>query len=305
MKLTALDLFCGAGGSSTGAKHAGVWVKYAINHWRIAIKTHAANHRKTKHVCNSIQNTDPHLFGDVDMIIASPECTNHSRAKGAKPRDEISRATAWEVIRYARVIRPRYIVVENVPDFRLWHKYRDWLKQLSDIGYGIREQVINSADHGVPQSRARLFVMVALDKEPAEVLPTTFPLRTAREIIRWNEYPFRPVSEKSESTQRKVAEGIKNVGPNEPFLVVYYGSGPGWQSLDRPLRTVTTKDRFGLVVPGPNGHRIRMLQPDELLDAMGFPVSYKLYGTRQNKICLLGNAVCPPVMENIIKTMVA
>lgn len=303
--MIALDLFCGAGGSSTGAKRAGVWVRYAVNHWQIAIKTHAANHRRTKHICSNVRNIDPRFFAGVDMIIASPECTNHSRAKGAKPRDEISRATAWEVVRYAKIIRPRYIVVENVPDFRLWQSYRDWLKQLSDLGYGIREQIINSVDHGVPQSRARLFVMAALDKQPAEVSPTTFPFRTAKEIVRWNEYPFRPVSEKSESTQRKVAEGIKNVGPNEPFLVVYYGSGPGWQSLDRPLRTVTTKDRFGLVVPSPDGHRIRMLQPDELLDAMGFPTDYKLYGSRRDKVCLLGNAVCPPVMESIVRTLVA
>ncbi|MDD3040813.1 DNA cytosine methyltransferase [Bacteroides sp.] len=169
--VTVIDLFCGAGGSSSGASAAGAWVKYAVNHWAVAIKTHKANHSKTHHIQNRLELVDPRQFHGVDMIIASPECTNHSRAKGAKPRDEQSRATAFEVIRFADLIRPRWIVVENVPDFQSWALYPVWLQALNKLGYGTREQILNSADFGIPQTRQRYFMTAELGKVPQRLNP--------------------------------------------------------------------------------------------------------------------------------------
>jgi len=90
--------------------------------------------------------------------------------------------------------------------------------------------------------------------------------------------------------------------------VVYYGSDAagGWQRLDRPLRTITTIDRFAIVAPNGRGHTMRMLQPLELAAAMGFPPDYKWpQSTRREKVKLVGNAVCPPVMKAVIESLIA
>ena len=105
----------------------------------------------------------------------------------------------------------------------------------------------------------------------------------------------------------RARHAIKIVGPEQPFIMVYYGSdgAGGFQTLDRPLRTVTTLDRFALVRPNGDGHEMRMLQPPELAAAMGFPSSHKWPETaRRNRIKLIGNAVCPPVMKDVVSHLV-
>jgi DNA (cytosine-5)-methyltransferase 1 len=99
---------------------------------------------------------------------------------------------------------------------------------------------------------------------------------------------------------------MREVGRSEPFLIVYYGSdgAGGWQRVDRPLRTITTVDRFAYVRPSESGHQIRMLQVPELRRAMGFPDEHIFVrGTRRDRIKLLGNAVCPPVMEAVVRSL--
>jgi DNA (cytosine-5)-methyltransferase 1 len=96
------------------------------------------------------------------------------------------------------------------------------------------------------------------------------------------------------------------LGEDEPFLIVYYGSdgAGGWQPLDRPLRTVTTLDRFAYVNPTPEGHMMRMLQPEELKLAMGWPERFRLnHGSRRDRIRMIGNAVCPKVMQSVVETL--
>src|SRR5262245_50852658 len=116
----AADLFCGGGGSSTGlfqacAEEGARCDLLAINHDETAIETHSANHPQAKHLCESLDSVDPRKAvpgGKLDLLIASPECTHHSNARGGKPRSDQSRASAWHVVRWAEALEPQFIVVE-------------------------------------------------------------------------------------------------------------------------------------------------------------------------------------------------
>jgi len=107
-------------------------------------------------------------------------------------------------------------------------------------------------------------------------------------------------------TLARAERAFAAVGADTPFLLVYYGSdgSGGWQPLTRPLRTITTVDRFALVTPATEGPRMRMLQVSELRRAMGFLDDHLFeHGTRRDKIRLLGNGVCPPVMEAVVNAL--
>lgn len=181
MSLTITDMFCGAGGSSTGAELVpGVEVATAMNHWQLAIDTHHANHQKTRHICADISQTDPRYIPTTDLLWASPECTNHSVAKGRKRvtwQDSLldekplpdeaaqrSRATMWDVPRFAEVHHYAAIVTENVVDARKWIMFDAWLHAMTSLGYSHRIVYLNSmhAQLGglpAPQSRDRMYVV--------------------------------------------------------------------------------------------------------------------------------------------------
>jgi DNA (cytosine-5)-methyltransferase 1 len=291
-----------------------VQVVAAVDIWPLAQKTYSDNFAGVKFYrckCENLSATKVlQEVGPVQMLIASPECTSHSLAKGSAERSEFSRETAFQVIKFARVMKPRWIVVENVIHMRFWDRYVEWLGKLSRE-YNVREQVLNSSDFGVPQSRKRMFVICDRETMPPEIVPlqTVQPL-TAENIIDMNgtyRYSVLRTSRRAEATLQRAERAIDAVGYKTPFLLVYYGTdgAGGWQTLDVPLRTVTTLDRFAYVRPTGNGqHEMRMLQVPELKQAMGFPESYRLeHGVRRDKIKLLGNAVCPPVMKAIIEAI--
>lgn len=112
---------------------------------------------------------------------------------------------------------------------------------------------------------------------------------------------------RARATIERAERGFAALGRKEPFLLVYYGTdgGGGWQKLDRPLRTITTVDRFAIVKPDPqHRHVMRMLQLPELQAAMGMPTRMRFEsGTRRDRIKMIGNAVCPPVMRGVIRTL--
>ena len=187
--LTLTDLFCGAGGSSTGAEMVpGVEVVMAVNHWRLAVATHAANHPGTAHDCADISQVDPRRYPSTDLLWASPECTNHSIARGMSrwrqaearradllgsleadrpPGEEAavrSRATMWDVVRFAEHHAYRAIVVENVVEAASWVLFPAWRSALAALVYDMRLVCLNSmhaASGGLPapQSRDRLYVV--------------------------------------------------------------------------------------------------------------------------------------------------
>jgi DNA (cytosine-5)-methyltransferase 1 len=250
-----------------------------------------------------------HLASSIQLIRASRESKNHTCAKGERPRDEQSRLSARYVLRFARQLKPRWIVLENVIQMRWWQGYHPLIEEIQDLGYHVRPQVLDAADFGVPQTRRRLFVICDREivPEPLRVPATTW--RTASEILdppgTWDSRPLYSEN-RAVPTMERADRATRVLGRGVPFLVVYYGSdgAGGWQSLDRPLRTLTTLDRFGLVTWERGKAMLRMLQVPELKRAMGFDDRFRVeYGTRRDRIRLLGNGVCPPVMEAVVRSL--
>ena len=181
---------------------------------------------------------------------------------------------------------------------------------LRNLGYALRSQVLDAVDFGVPQTRRRLFLLCDREAEPASVAPKRLRApRPASSVVRLDApWPSQPLYKlgRAEATIARAERAIDDLGKGEPFLIVYYGSdgAGGWQPLDRPLRTMTTLDRFGLVTWQGRTPMLRMLQVDELKRAMGFPGWFKFSsGSRREKIMMLGNAVCPPVMNAIVSSL--
>jgi DNA (cytosine-5)-methyltransferase 1 len=314
--LRALDLFAGVGGSTYGTRLAGVDVVAAVDCDAEAHSTYEDNHPGVHIFRGKCENLSPREVrrrcGSIDLIIASPECTSHTCAKGNARRSEKSRETAFQVCRFAAHLKPRWIVVENVVHMRSWRKYADWIKRLEQLGYRVRQQVLNAAEFGVPQSRKRLFVLCDRLMEPPKITARrTLPMKAAATILNSNgAFPFSPLKKKNRArpTLDRAERAMRALGPKRPFIIVYYGTdgAGGWQHLNVPLRTITTVDRFAFVRPNGEGHEMRMLQVPELQKAMGFPSKYKLHrGTRRTKIKLLGNAVCPPVMRAVVRRLTA
>ncbi|WP_316309493.1 DNA cytosine methyltransferase [Clavibacter michiganensis] len=183
MDLTLTDLFCGAGGSSSGALQVpGVRVRMAANHWQLAIETHNTNHPDTDHDIADLSQVDPRRYPRTTMLWASPECTNHSQAAGIKrgstqgefdlfddrplPSEaaERSRATMWDVPRFAEYHRYEAVIVENVVDAAKWIQFPAWLLSMELLGYDHETVWLNSMHaQGMglpaPQSRDRMYVV--------------------------------------------------------------------------------------------------------------------------------------------------
>lgn len=285
----------------------------AVDGWETAASTYRDNFPDAK-VVNTIldDHTGPEIFdgiGKVDLLIASPECTHHSIARGAKPRDENSRRSGWFVMPFVRELEPRWVVLENVSGMKRWDGFQELMEELS-LHYHLRTQMLDAADFGVPQTRKRLFIMGDRLRKPAKIVGAG-DCGTAAEILDdASEWRAKNLfgGRLAENTMARVARGIKDLGEQRDFLVVYYGSdrAGGWQPLDRPLRTLTTVDRFGLVRWVDGVATFRMLQVSELRRAMGYPDDAVLArGSRRDRVKLLGNGVCPPVMEAVVQSLVS
>lgn len=310
------DLFCGAGGSSTGARAAGIDVVAGIDMCRAATATFGENFPDAHVVTSRLEDVRVDVFkehaGPIDVLLASPECRNHTCAKGAAPRDESSRATAMEVVRYARALEPRWLVLENVVYMRPWSRYGELKSRLRELGYRLNELTLDASDFGVAQRRRRLFLVGDRERTPVLSLPKRRGRRrSVRSVLdpagTWKTSPLF-TARRAKATLERARRGFEALGGKASFLLVYYGTDGcgGWQSLDRPLRTITTVDRFALVVHDGAMWRMRMLQVPELKRAMGFDDDFILpVGTRRDRIRLLGNGVCPPVMETVLRSLVS
>ena len=309
------DMFSGLGGGSRGAAAAGATIVGGVDAWGLAAQVFADNFPDARVSTASVEQQDPcqiaKEIGQIDLLLASPECTSHSCARGGRPRSDASRDLAFEVVRYARALSPRWIVIENVIPMRSWSRYPDLLASLGRLGYRVAEHVLDAADHGVPQRRRRLFLLCDREAEPpSHVSRRRGPKPSATKVLdrpgTWRRSPLHD-RRRATATIARARRAVAVLGDNAPFLIVYYGNdgAGGWQSLTVPLRTVTTVDRFGLCEPSPDGATLRMLQVPEVARAMGFNGDLTLRrGTRRERIMMLGNAVCPPVMKAVVEALV-
>ena len=180
-----VDNFAGGGGASTGIEMAtGYSVDIAVNHDPDAIRMHKTNHPDTRHYCESVWDIDPvEVCNGHPVALAwfSPDCKHFSRAKGGKPKDKNIRGLAWVALRWAALVRPRVIMLENVEEFKTWgplnraHRpikaksgqtYRKFLQQLEDLGYEVSTRELVAADYGAPTMRKRFFLIARCDGRP-------------------------------------------------------------------------------------------------------------------------------------------
>ena len=294
-EVTAVDLFCGAGGTSTGLVQAVEEIEreydikirlhiVAVNHWDVAISTHSANHKFAQHHCNSLKGVKPRevIKGPVDLLLASPECTHHSNARGGKPMDDQSRSSGDDVVRWADELRPGMITIENVREYRTWgpldkhnrpiksrkgEYFQRFLQQIRDLGYAGEDRLINCADNGDPTTRTRLFIYFkrgggALTwpkathaKDPAKLLVAAEKWRTARQdVIDWSDLGTSIFNRKrplSQNTMRRIEAGLRKFSGIDlgGYLVKLYGTSTA-ASADDPVPTVTGQGgHIGLAVP--------------------------------------------------------
>lgn len=180
-----VDNFAGGGGASTGIEMAtGYSVDIAINHDPEAIKMHKANHPDTKHYCENVWAVDPLEVCNgrpVGLAWFSPDCKHFSKAKGGKPKDKTIRGLAWVACRWAGLVRPRVIMLENVEEFRTWgplnrghhpikskqgSTFEKFVKQLTELGYNVEFKELVAADYGAPTMRKRFFMIARCDGKP-------------------------------------------------------------------------------------------------------------------------------------------
>lgn len=180
-----VDNFAGGGGASTGIELAtGYSVDIAINHDPEAIKMHKANHPNTKHYCENVWAVDPVKACNghpVGLAWFSPDCKHFSKAKGGKPKDKNIRGLAWVALRWAGLVRPRVIMLENVEEFKTWgplnrrhhpikskqgRTFEKFVQQLTNLGYKVEFRELIAADYGAPTMRKRFFMIARCDGKP-------------------------------------------------------------------------------------------------------------------------------------------
>ncbi|WP_018991268.1 DNA cytosine methyltransferase [Aromatoleum toluclasticum] len=285
-----VDNFAGGGGASCGIELAlGRHVDIAINHDPEAVAMHHINHPQTQHHCESVWDVDPLQATQgrpVGLAWFSPDCKHFSKAKGGKPREKKIRGLAWIVQRWAALVRPRVIILENVEEFRTWgpltadghpcpvrkgQTFRSFIRQLQEKGYAVEHRELRACDYGAPTIRKRLFLIARCDGNPIVWPAPTHgapsspevkaghrkPWRTAAECIDWT-IPCPSIFERrkplAEATLRRIARGIRRyvIETAQPFIVGidHRGSGDSaaWAS-SAPMTTVTSEARHALCVP--------------------------------------------------------
>ena len=297
--MKAIDLFAGLGGFSEGARAAGVEVLWAANHWSLAVDFHSANHPLTEHACQDLHQADWRQVPQHDVLLASPACQGHSRARGKeRPHHDAMRSTAWAVVSCAEYHRSPFGVVENVPEFLKWTLYPAWEDALKRLGYSVTPHIIDAANHGVPQHRVRMFLILSRSKAPLKLDLPTRAHRPVANIIDWEGHRWNKINKPGRSlkTLARIAAGRKEFG--DCFVAPYYSSGSGLtgRSIDRPIGTFSTVDRWAII----KGDQMRMFQPPEVRAGMGFPETYLLPTNRRDAIFLLGNAVAPVGATDIL-----
>jgi len=277
-----VDNFAGGGGASLGIEMAlGRSPDIAVNHDPEAIAMHAANHPSTEHHCESVWDVDPVKVCDgrpVAMAWFSPDCKHFSKAKGGKPVEKRVRGLAWVVVKWAKLVKPRVIMLENVEEFQTWGPlgednrpcpmrkgltFRRWCAQLENLGYRIEMRELRACDYGAPTIRKRLFIVARCDGLPIVWPQPTHgagrvPWRTAAECIEWS-IPCPSIFERrrplAEATLRRIAKGVQRyvIDAAQPFIVplTHHGDSRTY-GMGEPFRTITSANRGELALVAPH-----------------------------------------------------
>jgi DNA (cytosine-5)-methyltransferase 1 len=286
--LQIADLFCGAGGSTTGIRQAVDRMGrkasiLAINHWEVAIQTHSTNNNGVEHLCESVDHIDPTKVvpgQELDLLWASPACTHHSVARGGRPRCEQQRAPAWIIPFWLENLKVKRLIIENVPEFQNWgpldddgrsvkeakgKTFKAFIAAIRSLGYTVDWRVLNAAKYGDPTIRRRLFIQAIkgvgrqiqwpnITHSESQFNVHGLPKwKSAREIIDWT-IPgtsiFNRKKPLADATIKRIAAGIEKYWGEyaKPFLVVLHGTSTV-RSIDDPLPAVLSNGHHALIEP--------------------------------------------------------
>ena len=288
-KPVVVDLFCGAGGESQGIHWAlGDNIKlFAVNHWERACETHAKNFPADECVCQDIQTVIPtNLIRDrqVELMWASPECTNFSVARGGRPMDDQSRCTPFDILRWLTMLDVKRLIVENVKEFVTWGPLGEddrpipsrkgeffgmFVNAIRAMGYTVDWRFCNAADYGAPTTRTRFFLQ-AVRGDKRIVWPeakygrkvsdgdlftdSRKPWIPASSVIDWS-LPCGAIDERgkplADATMKRILKGIERFWGQDakPFLCRYNGGVNRVHPITEPVPVLDTSNRYGLVQP--------------------------------------------------------
>lgn len=281
-KLLVADLLCGAGGSSTGCARAlqdlGLKMELVcVNHWPVAIETHAMNHPRARHYCQDIATVRPHRIvpeGYLDLLMASPSCTHHSVARGGKPTSDQQRSDPWHIITWLTELRVKRMIIENVWEFTNWGPvdrrtgkpiksrkgdyFNAWINVIRKLGFEPEWRKLNAADFGDATTRQRFILMARNDRRRVAWPVVThganadLPWKPARDIIDWKlkgRSIFGRKKRLSQKTLARIEAGAIKFKWPEPFLVILRNHMDG-KSVDGPLPALTAGGtHIGLAQP--------------------------------------------------------
>lgn len=270
-----VDNFAGGGGASTGIELAtGKSVDIAINHDPEAIRMHKANHPNTKHYCEDVWQVDPIKAckgHPVGLAWFSPDCKHFSKAKGGKPKDKFIRGLAWVACRWAGLVRPRVIMLENVEEFKTWgplnrghhpikskqgKTFGKFVQQLQNLGYEVQFRELVAADYGAPTMRKRFFMIARCDGYPIIWPEPTHAPRDSEEVKAGLLKPYvgaytqidfsRPCPSIFDTAQEiKEKYGIRAVRPLAPKTMERIARGLKKFVLDNPEPFIIQCDHGG------------------------------------------------------------
>ena len=277
-KFLMADLFCGAGGSSTGAMQALSSLGYEViltccNHWQTAVDTHKMNHPTARHYCQDIATLRPSVAvpeGKLNLLMASPTCTYYSRARGGKPVNDQQRQDPWHVITWLAELRTDCLIAENVPEITEWgpvskttgkplkkrkgEYFQAWVNAIKGLGFKVEWKILCHADYGDATTRRRFFLIARSDNKPIKwPEPTHFEddsddlfgskkkWRSAREIIDWDmkgQSIFERKKPLASKTLERIMAGAHKFHWPEPFQVCLRQHMDG-RSIDLPVPAIT------------------------------------------------------------------
>lgn len=287
IEITAGDFLAGGGGVTEAMNQVpGMKVKWVLNHDNIAIRTNLFHHKHVKHYWADLYKQDEHEMEPVDFVWASVECMQHSQAKGGGNKDIGSYMLGWELVRYIKHINPLVVGIENVPEFKKWspldahgnpdktrkgEEFNKWKATICALGYDYTEKIMNAADYGIPTRRVRYFSFfinksLNMDVQWPEPTHNRDGSNGLKKWVACKDYinledegnsifgrEFNPNVPKgkraplSPNTLQRIAGRIKKLAPELNFIFQYYGNGLNIQKIEKPLNTITVKDRHVLV----------------------------------------------------------